>query len=284
MEIIKLKKTLIKYDCEKCDFHTSNKNDFARHCKTIKHNGNNGNKMEIKKLNCICGKNYQSNSGLWKHQKRCSKIHEKDSENPLTLTQMFLKVVEENKELRELLVQQNEKLIEIAHQPRTTNIKTQNNFNVLQYLNQDCKDAINLSDMIETLQFNFKDLMYLGENGFVKSVEDTFVKQLKDMEQTKRPIHCTDKKRKKVYVKDDNKWERDNEHNKLKKAIQHINVKQIQSLSRHNKANPDWTKEDTNQEAQQQMIMNVCAYNENTKENLNIKLVNAITQNTLLSK
>ena len=124
---------------------------------------------------------------------------------------MFMELVEKNQELQT-------QLLELAKEPKTIIQKQHNNsFNLNNFLNIQCKDAMNLSDFLEQLKVTFNDLIYLGDHGFIKSVQNTFVKQLKDLDQTKRPIHCTDRKRKTLYVKDENKWEKDDE--KIQKTI-----------------------------------------------------------------
>ena len=164
--------------------------------------------------------------------------------------------------------------------------KTQNNtFNVLQYLNTDCKDAMNLSDMINQLQISLQDLVYLGHNGFIKSVENTFVKKLKNMEQTKRPIHCTDKKRKKVFIKEENKWERDNQHKKLAVAIDAINKKQMSALSKHHNLHPNWNENDKVFILHNKMIQHLCDFTSAEEETCAFKkIMGTITENTMLDK
>ena len=175
---------------------------------------------------------------------------------------MFMHLLQSNKELQDMIIQQQEntkelqqsnhqlqqsnhdlqqsnqelqtQLLEYASQPKTIiKNQTQNNFNLKNFLNIQCKDAMNLSDFLETIQLSFNDLLYMGDSGFVKSLQDTFVKQLGDLDQEKRPIHCTDKKRKTMYVKDENKWEKDEGHKKIAHAINVMNKKQFTAFNKH---------------------------------------------------
>ena len=245
---------------------------------------------------CHCGKIYKYRQGLAVHKKQCadmdqSTIQTYPQDNIKLLSNMFVQIVKENKELREMMVEQsevamkqNEKLLEIASKPRTKNTQT-NNFNVLNYLNTECKNAMNLSDMVEQMEFNFSDLEYLGEHGFVKSIENTFIKQLKSMDQTMRPIHCTDVKRKSMFVKNDGEWFRDTNNLQMDSMVGAINEKQFRAFSKHYNSHPDWGEYDDRAfDLRNQMIQHMCGYIEAMKAKLNSKVLNLIVQSTILDK
>ena len=284
--------------CEKCDYYANRKGDYNKHLQTLKHNDNNDNTDDNKKSSyaCKCGKSYLYKSGLSRHKKKCKfqqKEASKDSTivtkpvEPPNLNTMFMTLMDTNKELQQIICKQNdklnkqnEKLIELASRPQVINNieKQKNTFNLQNYLNVDCKDAMNLSDFLNTIQLNFDDLLYLGNNGFAKSFENTFIKQLKNMEETKRPVHCTDKKRKVVYIKETNKWEKDNEHEQLKGAIQTMNKKQITTFSKHKNNNPTWIdKDDSNIDTQNKIIQTICEYNDTTKSQIDNKIIKNIS-------
>ena len=203
-----------------------------------------------------------------------------------------MKLIEKNEELQQIicnqnekLYEQNEKLIELAKQPKTIIKKQNNTFNLDNFLNIQCKDAMNLSDFMETIQLTFSDLIYLGNNGFEKSIQNTFVKQLRDLDQTKRPIHCTDKKRKILYVKDDDKWEKDSNHNKISSAIQKMNQKQLSAFSQHSKQRPEnYLDNDQNIDTQHKMITQMCGYNPETSETYNKKILSKLVDNIGIKK
>ena len=244
---------------------------------------------------CHCGKIYKHRQSLSIHKKQCAEmgqsiIQPHPQNNIKLLSNMFVQIVKENKELREMMVEQsevamkqNEKLLEIASKPRMKN--TQNNFNVLNYLNTECKNAMNLSDMVEQMEFNFSDLEYLGEHGFVKSIENTFIKQLKNMDQTMRPIHCTDVKRKSMFVKNDGEWFRDTNNLQMDSMVGAINEKQFRAFSKHYNSHPDWGEYDDRAfDLRNQMIQHMCGYIEAMKPKLNSKVLKMIVPHTILNK
>jgi len=301
-----------KFVCEKCHYYSNKKSQYDRHIQTKKHNDNiNGNNNGIKKtLNiCVCGKSYKFLSGLSRHKKKCS-YREKDtiediSNNVIVLSneiikqkneeikdlkQMFMKMMDSNKDLQKIIYEQNEKLekqneklIELAKQPKTY-IKNQNNFNLENFLNVQCKDAMNLTDFVESLQVTFKDLLYLGDNGFVKSIQNSFVKQLKNMEQTKRPIHCTDKKRKTIYIKDENEWNKDEDHSKVNKALRKYNSKQYKALTAWFKENPNWCNNENIQMSCLHIMQKLDGLVEEKGEKNKKKIMNRIIENTIVDK
>ena len=194
---------------------------------------------------CVCGKSYKQQSSLSKHKKKCSTIlsHKQIIQQP---TEVFSNnIMAEMKELfKDMLMQNNEimsKSLDIAKEPKTVN-NTQ--FNVMNYLNTECKDAMNLSDFINQFTFSLQDLEMLGTQGYQKTMEQTFVKELRDMEKTKRPIHCSDKKRKSFYIKENDIWEKDNNNIKLVIGIKKLARKHFNTINvwRHN--NIDWLDND----------------------------------------
>ena len=264
MEIKKLKKNLDRFICESCDFKCYMKCDWDRHILRRKHlanvNGNNWNFKEIKKLTqdelfCACGKKYQTSSGLWKHKKTClykeqsENNEEKDNEeNTLyMITSLFQEQLKENKELKELLLEQNNKFLELLEAGKlgsnnTNHINSHNKtkFNLNFFLNEQCKDALNITDFVNELQVKITDLENVGKLGYVEGISKIFINGLKKLDITKRPLHCTDLKREVLYVKDQDSWEKENDENKkIKKAIHCIGTKNIQQI-------PIWTKENPN--------------------------------------
>ena len=220
--------------------------------------------------------NTYNNNGVIQQQK----------EEITDLKQMFMKMMDSNKELQHIIYDQNEKLIELAKQPKTY-IKNQNNnntFNLENFLNIQCKDAMNLTDFVESLKITFKDLLYLGDNGFVKSIQNTFVKQLKGMEQNKRPIHCTDKKRKTIYIKEEDEWNKDANHKQVNNAISSINKKQYKVLSTWFKENPEWSSSSNIQMSCLEIMSKLNGLDEEDGEKNKRKIVNKIIENTILDK
>jgi hypothetical protein len=274
METKKSPKIPKKFKCESCDYLTSNKKDFAKHLLTAKHkkmlNGTDLEILETEKSQlfvCICNKEFVSKSGLWKHKQTCNcnynciisntKISETDTENMKILTNLVLEVVKQN---QELMVQNNEtqkqnqeltnKLFEICKNG-TNNTLINNNsnnktFNLQIFLNEQCKDAMNIMDFVDSLKIQLSDLENVGKLGFVEGISNIIVKNLKALDVHKRPVHCSDSKREVMYVKDEDKWEKDNdEKTKLRKAIKHIAHKNSKLIPQFKAKYPDCGKSDS---------------------------------------
>ena len=245
--------------CKNCDFTCCKKSNWETHVNTKKHinriSGKYMSPTEITKMplyNCKCGKIYKSISGLWKHKKNCN------LEKPIITTNppidmsynVILEIVKQNQEFKELLIEQNkenqklqQQLLEIAKEGKiinnTTNNNT-NNFNLQFFLNEQCKDALNIMDFINQLQLNTTDLDMVGRVGYSEGISKLFIRGLKELDVFKRPIHCSDLKREVVYVKDKDAWEKDNdEKNKMKTAIKYIAAKNFKQINEWREKNPD---------------------------------------------
>jgi len=255
MEIILSPKIPQKFVCNCCDYITSNKKDYNKHMLTLKHkktlNGNNLEKMEINKsqeFNCeICNKSYETHAGLWKHKKKCvqqcSKIENtEDKSDEIQELKEFMKyLMQENSELKTMMM----KVIENGtnnHSHNTTNSHNKS-FNLQFFLNETCKDAMNIMDFVDSIQLQLSDLEKVGEIGYVEGISKIITSNLKALDVEKRPIHCTDKKREVLYIKDENKWEKEDEDKKkLRKAIKRVAGKNQRLLPKFKEAHPDCIK------------------------------------------
>jgi hypothetical protein len=177
-----------------------------------------------------CSKQYVSRSGLYKHKKKCIETKPINVENTKELTDVVIELVNSNKAIMDLI---KEPHIQNNITNNTTNNTINRNTYIENYLNIECKDALNMSEFIKTLQITLNDLLYLGSNGFTKSVQNLLLSSLKNMEQTRRPIHCTNKKKKTLYIKDHDNWEKDDDHRKLQKTIDVIHRKEIDSATKY---------------------------------------------------
>ena len=255
-----------KFECITCDFNCSNKNDYNRHILTRKHkiltNVDTENFETVSKFECECGKEYNHRQSLSIHKKKCNYetnnqvINNTDYDIKI-LTNMVLEVVKQNKEL---MVQNTEtqkqnkeltnKLFEIckngthnSNSHNTTNNSHNKSFNLQFFLNETCKDAMNIMDFVDSIKLQLSDLENVGKLGYVEGISNIIVKNLNDLDVTERPIHCTDKKREVIYVKDDNKWEKeDEEKKKIKKVIKHVANKNIRLIKNFKEAHPDCGK------------------------------------------
>jgi len=259
------KKPLI-YCCDICCFKTSNKKDFSRHEITRKHvkMGKIGQNEDIlpqktpknpKTHICYCGKNYKYSRGLWNHQKTCvlvqpettiEKTSATPSENEIKiLTNLILDVVKQNKELVEQNQELTNKIVDICKTGVTNNISNTNinsnnkTFNLQFFLNETCKNAMNISEFIDSLQLQLSDLENVGKLGYIDGISSIIVRNLNALDETTRPIHCTDKKRETFYIKDEDKWEKDDEEKKkIKKVINNVAFKNQRLLMKYKELHP----------------------------------------------
>ena len=268
----------VKFCCIICDYNTSRKSQYDRHLLTRKHVENDKmmtNSSEkvphlLDVFICKCGKEYKHRQGLWGHKKKCTFKEEnenvmipsdevsevKDSSQLELITELFQEQLKENKELKELLIEQNKKLIELAEksqqQGQITNITNNNtnnntnNFNLQFFLNEQCKDALNIMDFINQLQLKTSDLDMVGRVGYTEGISKIFVRGLKELDIFKRPLHCSDLKREVLYVKDKDAWEKDgDEKNKMKNAIKFIAAKNFNMLNDWIEDNPEYNDYDS---------------------------------------
>jgi hypothetical protein len=249
--------------CNLCDFSCSKPSNYDRHLLTLKHkiltNPNEKNAENI--YQCECGKKYKHKSTLSAHKKICN-IQVKTLNNTNNnivdvLLEQNIKLSKETNELREMLVIQNKEfreiIIDVCKQMKPTIITNNNNtnshnktFNLNVFLNETCKDAMNIMDFVDSLKLQLSDLEIVGKLGFVEGISNIIVKNLKALDITQRPVHCSDSKREVVYVKDDNKWEKENEEKiKLRKAIKKIAYKNSILLSEFKAKHPDCIKSES---------------------------------------
>lgn len=280
------KKSGQKHHCKKCDYRCRDNYDWKRHLSTAKHKMDNLYNERITQkagYHCmVCGKIYKYASGLSKHKKKCVLSSDGGSlenviievkptpvENePIDLEKEFLK--QEVAELKIMMKQILNNQVE-----STTNLETlkevipkmgntyNNRMSINIYLNEKCKDAMNLTDFVDNVKVSLEDVLYTKNHGFVKGISNIFVKQLQDMEPTQRPIHCSDKKRLQFYVKDADKWEKDNSHEKIDKTIDEITYKQIKQVKLWEKTHPNYLEDDKLLMEWQTMIRNMTGGTDN---------------------
>jgi hypothetical protein len=245
--------------CKLCDYICSKKQHLKQHNSSKKHKMRSGNNVE-KSVNetinsvfqCCCGKIYRDRSGLWKHSKICKNI-KINSDTQLT-PELVMKLIEQNQELQQTLVEQNKTIINLAQKAgsyNTTNTNCGNNnktFNLQVFLNETCKDAINLTDFVNQLQVSLADLEETGKLGYAEGISKMFIKNLNDIDYTERPIHCSDSKRETLYIKDNNQWTKDDEQKtSLTKAIKQVANKNIKQISEWQKKYPNFSDPESKQ-------------------------------------
>lgn len=241
-----------KLECKLCDFKCSKQSNYKKHLLTRKHQKKeisndlaiiSNEKMpknaetKIKIICELCKKTYKDNSGLWRHKKKC-KGEEKKEEEPKKDNDLVLLLLKENQDFKQMLLEQNKQLIELTSKTNTTiNNNNCNNFNLNVFLNEKCKDAMNIMDFVDSLKLTLQDLEKTAELGYIKGITNIIVNGLNELDVYKRPIHCSDAKRETLYVKDNNSWEKENEEKrKITRAIKHISIKNAKQVG-------EWTKE-----------------------------------------
>ena len=244
-------KNPFKFVCECCDFRCNNKKDSNKHLMTPKHqiiiNGNENPKKTPNNshsvFTCTCGREYKFLSGLSRHKKTCQNSTEKKELEPKNENELVTFLLKENQEFKQLLIEQNKKnnelVLELAQKPTTTNntINNKNKFNISFFLNEKCKDAMNITDFVSSLKLTLQDLEKTAELGYVKGLTNIIVKGLNELDIHKRPIHCSDSKRETLYIKDNNIWEKESEQKqKITRAIKHISMRNAKQVG-------EWTKE-----------------------------------------
>ena len=273
-------KNASKHLCEFCDFKCYKKSNYDAHLLTAKHKNNendneNGNYGKIKmpknalpNLVCSCGKTYKHTSGLSRHKnaKNCEPIQnqentiisiEEDETEFKVLTNLVLEVVKQNQELMHQNSETQKQNASLTNQlfeickNGTNNTMINNNshnktFNLNVFLNEQCKDAMNIMDFVDSLKLQLSDLENVGKLGFVEGISNIIVKNLQALDIHKRPVHCSDSKREVMYIKDEDKWEKENEKKlKLRKAIKRIANKNSRLLPEFKKKHPDCGKSES---------------------------------------
>jgi hypothetical protein len=193
---------------------------------------------------CItCNKKYKYRQGLSSHKKKCVQVELVTTNNANISPDLIIEIIKQNQEFKTLLMEQNKSIIELSKNSSITNntINSHNKtFNLQIFLNDTCKNAMNLTDFVSSLQINLSDLESVGELGFVNGLSKLIINGLNDLEECDRPVHCSDLKRESMYVKDDDKWEKEDADNtKMKKALKQIAHKNIKMLPIWKTQNPD---------------------------------------------
>jgi hypothetical protein len=259
-----------KYCCDCCDFITCKLTDYNRHLLTQKHIRNQKNekneKNEKKLYACEnCNKEYCDKSGLWKHKKNCHtkenhyKACEEDEELDISTKQLILMLFKQNNELQQSLIEMSKQTTSSINNIGNTNMNHSNNktFNLQFFLNETCKDAMNIKEFVDSVQLELCDLENVGKSGYIEGISNIIIKNLNALEMEKRPIHCTDNKREVIYIKDEDKWEKEEDNKpKLKKLIKAIAHKNICMFKKFREKYPDCD----NGESKKSSVFNTIVY------------------------
>ena len=280
------------FGCKNCDYYTSNKKDYTKHIMTSKHkrltnakgftNENPEKSPEEQHYICKCGRLYKHMSSLCKHKKICEFV---ENEN-ITNETIF------DKDLIMMLVKQNTELLEVLKNG-TNNIVNSNNvnsnnksFNLQFFLNETCKDAMNIMDFVNSIQLQLSDLESVGKLGFVEGISNIITTNLKALDVTLRPVHCTDNKRETIYIKDENKWEKEDEQKiKLRKAIKRVATKNMCLIPKFKEAHPDCSKASSKYSDQyNKIIVEACGGSGDNDLEKEDKIIRNIAKNVTIDK
>src|SRR6056300_261447 len=243
-----------EYFCELCNFKCSKQSEWNRHILTAKHDGftkRRKNAENIVEHVCnMCNKIYKSRMGLWKHKQKCEKklevVNRTDSNIHID-SELITKLLLQNQELILSNQKLQTQLLEVTKDTgnitnNTVHNTTNNNqkFNLNFFLNTTCKDAMNMSEFIENIEVNLKDIENIGKNGYVSGMTDMILSRIKELDITKRPMHCTDLKRETMYIKDNNEWKKDTpENTKLHKMIDYVAKQNYAKMPLWRQRNPE---------------------------------------------
>ena len=248
----------VEYLCENCDYVTSRKSQYGRHILTAKHKilTNPNKKVPCKIYSCECGKIYKHQSSLCFHKKICViqvqvqvQVHLQNesslqniildaSSNQIEhLTSLVIDVVKQNQELQKQMLEMASKSNIINY--NNSNNNSNNSFNLNFFLNETCKDAMNLTDFVNSLTISLTDLENTGKLGYEEGISQIFINGLKELAIDKRPIHCTDLKREKLYIKNENIWGKDSEQENIKQTIRKVANKNVNQITDWVNANPE---------------------------------------------
>jgi len=299
----KVPKSSKNYECKMCAYNTVRKSQFARHLLTAKHHQLTSLTEKVPKSSnsdfmCeYCNKHYKSRVGLWKHKQLCSdEIDTKQSiingqlkqHNPESDT--IIELIKQNQEFKELIIEQNKHIVELAQKPTTTNNQTINHnqkFNLNVFLNEQCKDAINMSEFLEDMELNMEDLTETGRLGYVNGISRILVNKLRELDTYKRPLHCTDLKRETLYIKENDEWSRENDSKEaLKGLVNKVANKNCKNIEQWRDEHPEYQIFDSPHNVEYMKLCNIVLGGIGEQENKQFrdKIVRSVIKEVLVNK
>ncbi len=302
--------SLNEFYCLKCDFKCNKKGDWNRHILTQKHQIKyvvKNVKPIIKKTKqyaCYCGEILNSRTTLWRHKNKCDQQPknvdifdksdtENNSNNSNISSDLIIKLLSQNNDLHQMLIEQNKQIFELTKEVKVVNNTTNNttnnnnNFNLQVFLNDTCKDAVNLVDFVESLHLQLKDLEETARLGYSEGVSRIFINGLNELDVNKRPIHCSDAKRETLYIKEQDEWTKDDTNKtKLSKAIKTVGRKNIQQIFEWQKSNPEYNDPESKQNDKYlNLVYNTMSGSTTEEQEKNMtKIIKNITKEVIIDK
>jgi len=246
-----------KYYCDTCHYNTSKKSSFDNHILSAKHKRQlTATEICPEHICSFCAKKYQDRTGLWRHKKICGQQKQ-------TETVLIEQLLKQNDDFKTLIIEQNKMFVEqnqeiqkqmidicknsVINNNTINNVNSHNKtFNLQVFLNEDCKDAMNITEFVNSIQLQLSDLEHVGQVGYVEGISNIIIKNLKALDVTKRPVHCTDQKRETIYIKDGDVWEKDEDDNKkLRKMIKSVAFRNCKNTRLFKEKYPDCMKSES---------------------------------------
>ena len=279
-----------KFYCEKCNFNTSRKSHYEKHLLTEKHKylQNNDAVATKKKYVCDCGKEYNYRQSLYNHRKTCKGEKKENiiiqSENKDEMKELVFKLISENQELKNTVLQENKELRKQISEliPKVGNTINSNNkqkFNINVFLNEKCKDAISMDEFIDKIEVSMKNLLTTKEKGQVYGISNIIMENMNKLSLYERPLHCTDKKRETLYIKN-NEWEKDENKQHINKALKKVEKKQFKNIQLWLDEHPNYMNNSKQQEEFAQIIRECGKSIDDSRE----KVIKKLCDNVYLEK
>ena len=293
MDINKIHKIHNFFSCTYCNYNTQCNRDYKKHLLTVKHKMITNDNKKIQSFICECGKKYTNRHNLSRHKKVCNYKSIQENEPNININ-IIIDIIKENQDFKKILLEQTIKLTEqniklseqnnqvielhkennilinkiIEREPtqiinNTNNNQINNNqkFNLNIFLNETCKDAMNVTEFLDNLNPTVKDLEDVGEKGFVRGISDIILKSLRELDVTKRPIHCTDIKREIVYLKENNIWSKDDNNNsRMKNIVRNVEDKNYFNIGKWQMEHPETRIMDSPDNLKHEKLIDVSCY------------------------
>jgi len=273
------------HTCYFCNYNTSKQCDFIKHLNTTKHirnayDTNDTSKVaKVAQIICSCGRQYKHIQNLSRHKKTCGflknictnsiEYENKEKNLPIDYQSMFLKLLDENSEFKNILITQQNQLMDQQKQigeliPKVGNNNNNNNnntnikqkFNINIFLNEQCKDALNMKDFIKQITVTLENLDITKSKGLCEGLSNVFIENMNKLSVFERPMHCTDTKRETLYIKENDTWEKDNDKSKIRDAIKSVSAIQYKNMKQWMDANPDYMDDPDKQDYFIHMVKN----------------------------
>ena len=289
-----------RFVCENCNFECCKKGDYNRHILTGKHkrliNTNNdytiltsntsNTSNIIKEYNCECGKKYKHITSLYKHKKKCTGKKEENN-----LQELVIKLLTDNQEMKKenqqlihTIINQNQHLTELIPKignNTINNVKNnvKNNFNINVFLNEQCKDALTIDEFVEKIEISMKNLLTTKDKGLGEGLSNIIIDNMNKLSLYERPIHCTDKKRETIYIKNE-EWEKDEGNEKTNDFLKKVENKQVKNIDQWTKEHPKYMDNDNLQEEYIDLIRGCTSSIDKCKD----KVIRKVCDNVYLTK